>query len=67
LPRPFNSAAKTIADRYDVYTFDLYDFIGRNYPEYLRSDAIAFPVSMKRNIGKQLGEALISFGAQVVN
>jgi lysophospholipase L1-like esterase len=67
LPQTFNSAAKTIADKYDVYTFDLYDFIGRNYPEYLRSDVVAFPVSMKRNVGKQLGEALISFGAQVVN
>ncbi|MDR1224662.1 MAG: hypothetical protein LBL07_17565 [Tannerella sp.] len=67
LPRSFNSVARSIVDRYDVYTFDLYDFIGRNYPEYLRSDAVAFPVSMKRNIGKQLGEALISFGAQVVN
>jgi hypothetical protein len=66
LPTILNAAAKETVDKNDVYTYDLDSYILRKYPEYLQSGNVVFPEEMNRNIGKQLGEALISFGAQVL-
>jgi hypothetical protein len=66
LPPLFNEAAKKSADSYDVYLFDMYDFINRKYPAWQQGASQRFPEEMKRALGRQLAEALISFGAQVV-
>ena len=65
LQSAFNKAAKSVADTNDAYTYDLEDYVRRKYPDFMKSEEKTYTKEMLNTLGIQLGEALISFGAQV--
>ncbi len=65
LQSSLNEKAKEIAAKNNVYTYDLDNYIHRKYPQFIQSGTKVYSKEMLNILGIQLGEALISFGAQV--